>query len=463
MAGVGGERTSSLPESTLSSWRCPTGSSSRRTSVRRLPKDLGNLVVALTCARRLLADGHGSQAYMQASDFPANMPEVWSDHWANVSVDTGIPVLLGEWGGVWEVTTRGNKRTFPSTVAWQHELRDFLVARNVGFFYWTLNDNSYNTGSLFGDAHRTERLEMLAPMPVTLIADLQFTWNALPPSAPPPPAPPSPPPPPVPSSPPSEPPPPPSPHPPPSPYPLPPPPAYPAYLPQMPPPPPPPMPPAPSTPPPPPPLLPAPRVPPHYILGYVTLDDWPLGPLDTVGAVLLAIVVLALGGALCVQAGRRARSTAAHRAGPSDPTTPPPKSSRPSGATAQRGRRGRRSSTHPTAPASDAPCWTSATELAVPSRPVSLTGPAEPKSTPKLPLAAAEMDHAMEDTDPWTSSIAPEPCSRASASVSAESTAPPRAMVTRPTTGTAAREEVSARPAPPRRSTVTTALSMDLD
>ena len=66
------------------------------------------------------------------------------------------------WGGVWEVTTRGNKRTYPSTVAWQHELRDFLVARNIGFFYWTLNDNSYNTGSLFGDAHRTERLEMLA-------------------------------------------------------------------------------------------------------------------------------------------------------------------------------------------------------------------------------------------------------------------------------------------------------------
>ena len=276
---------------------------------------------------------------MEASDFPANMPKVWSDHWANVSVDTGIPVVLGEWGGVWEVTTRGNKRTYPSTVAWQHELRDFLVARNIGFFYWTLNDNSYNTGSLFGDAHRTERLEMLAPMPVSLIADLQFTWNALPPSAPPPPAPPSPPPPPLPSSPPSEPPPPPSPHPPPSPYPSPPPPAYPAYLPQMPPPPPPPIPPAPSTPPPPPPLLPAPRVPPDFILGYVTLDGWPLGPLDTVlGAVLLAIMV-ALGGALCVRARRRARSAAARRAAPSDPPPPPP-SARPSGATARRGRRG---------------------------------------------------------------------------------------------------------------------------
>ena len=405
---------------------------------------------------------------MQASDFPANMPEVWSDHWANVSVDTGIPVLLGEWGGVWEVTTRGNKRTLPSTVAWQHELSDFLVVRNVGFFYWTLNDNSYNTGSLFGDAHRAERLEMLAPMPVTLVADLQFTWNALPPSLPPPPAPPSPPPPPLPSSPPSEPPPPPSPHPPPSPYPVPPPPASPAYLPQMPPPPPP-MPPAPSTPPPPPPLLPAPRVPPNYILGYVTLDSWPLGPLDTAGAVLLAIVVLALGVALCVQAGRRARSAAAHRAGPSDPTPTPRKSARPSGATAQRGRRGRRSSTHPTAPASDAPCWTSATELAAPSQPVSLTGPAECKSTPKLPLAAAEMDHAMGDTDPWNSSIAPEPCSRAPASLSEESAwesaASPGAMVTRPTAGTVAGGEVSARPGRPsgRPSTVATVLSMDLD
>ena len=410
---------------------------------------------------------------MEASDFPANMPEVWSDHWANVSVDTGIPVLLGEWGGVWEVTTRGNKRTYPSTVAWQHELRDFLVARNVGFFYWTLNDNSYNTGSLFGDAHRTERLEMLAPMPVTLIADLQFTWNALPPSAPPPPAPPSPPPPPLPSSPPSEPPPPPSPHPPPSPYPSPPPPAYPAYLPQMPPPPPPPIPPAPSTPPPPPPLLPAPRVPPDFILGYVTLDGWPLGPLDTaLGAVLLAIMV-ALGGALCVRARRRARSAAARRAAPSDPPPPPP-SARPSGATCRRGRRGRRSSTHPTAPASDAPCWTSATELAAPPRPVtevslSPSPPAEVKSTPKLPLAAAEIEPEIDlgqleegDIDPWDSSIALQPCSRAPASQSAESAAPSGAMATRPTTGTAVGEEVRAE-ASARRSTVATVLSMDLD
>ena len=71
---------------------------------------------------------------MQASDFPANMPEVWRDHWADVAVDTGTPVLLGEWGGVWEATGRGSKRPLPSTVAWQHELRDFLVERNVGFF-----------------------------------------------------------------------------------------------------------------------------------------------------------------------------------------------------------------------------------------------------------------------------------------------------------------------------------------
>ena len=151
-----------------------------------------------------------------------------------------------------------------------------------------------------------------------------------------------------------------------------------------------------------------------------------------------------------------------------------PPSARPSGATARRGRRGRRSSTHPTAPASDAPCWTSATELAAPPRPVtevflSPSPPAEVRSTPKLPLAAAEIEPEIDlgqleegDIDPWESSIALQPCSRAPASLSAESAAPSGAMVTRPTTGTAVGEEVKAETSA-RRSTVATVLSMDLD
>ena len=70
---------------------------------------------------------------MSAIDFPANMPTVWSDHWANVAVTTGTPVLLGEWGGVWVPTSVGN-RQFPSTAAWQNKLTDFLLGRNISSF-----------------------------------------------------------------------------------------------------------------------------------------------------------------------------------------------------------------------------------------------------------------------------------------------------------------------------------------
>ena len=301
---------------------------------------------------------------------------------------------------------------------------------------------------------------MLAPMPVTLITDLQYNWNALPPSAPPPPSPPSPSPSPPPPPPPSRPPLPPSPHPPPSPSPSPLPPAFPAHSPQMPPPPPTPTPPSPSTPPSPPPRLTAPRVPPDYILGYVTLDGWPLGPLDTAGAVLLAIVVLALGGALCVRGSRRARFAAARVGRPSGSATSSPKSSRPSGAMIHTGRRGRR--TQPsTAPASDAPCWASAMELTVSSAPVSLTGLAERNLTPQLPYAAAETDHGVEDADSWSSSIVPAPCTGPSArpTLSVESIAL-RGVAEGDAIGLASSVGT---PGAARRSTVATALSMDLD
>ena len=85
-------------------------------------------------------------------------------------------------------------------------------------------------------------------------------------------------------------------------------------------------------------------------------------------------------------------------------------------------------------------------------------------------MAAAEIEPEIDlgqleegDIDPWDSSIALQPCSRAPASLSAESAAPSGAMVTRPTTGgTAVGEEVRAETSA-RRSTVATVLSMDLD
>lgn len=147
--------------------------------------------------------GHGwsSHGYLQAADFPANMPLLWDSHFGHVPAATGTPIVIGEFGGVWEQTVWGTN-VYPPTAVWQQALVDYLVAGNTGFFYWTLNDNSFRTGSLFNPANgRSARLQMLAATLSTSITVVQNAWRLMPDASPPPPSPspysaPSPPPPP---------------------------------------------------------------------------------------------------------------------------------------------------------------------------------------------------------------------------------------------------------------------------
>ena len=81
-------------------------------------------------------------------------------------------VLLGEWGGSWEART-WNGHDIPNTATWQTTLRDYLRLRNMSSFYWTLNDNSYKTGSLFHDPHAHEKAELLSHLPATSLLELQ--------------------------------------------------------------------------------------------------------------------------------------------------------------------------------------------------------------------------------------------------------------------------------------------------
>ena len=142
--------------------------------------------------------GHGNHPYMKSRSFPRNMPGVWTAHWYRVAVETGVPVVLGEWGGVWVQTTfHGDK--IKATATWQHAMRDFLLQHNISSFYWTLNDNSFKTGSLYNGPHSREKLELLSPLLSTSIMAVQAAWYVWPPEPPsPPPSPPVPPVPPVP-------------------------------------------------------------------------------------------------------------------------------------------------------------------------------------------------------------------------------------------------------------------------
>ena len=52
----------------------------------------------------------------------------------HVPGDTGTPIVLGEWGGVWEPHRMGNWQ-LPSTEAWQKKLTQYLIDRKIGYFY----------------------------------------------------------------------------------------------------------------------------------------------------------------------------------------------------------------------------------------------------------------------------------------------------------------------------------------
>ena len=114
--------------------------------------------------------------------------------WADLCIGDapGAPCLIGEWGGVMRVST-WKGRNIPDTSVWQAAFAAFLLNHSIGFFYWTLNDNSFKTGSLMNDylGDSDKRAALLAPFPSTTISQLQASWTA-PPT--PPPAPPAPPP-----------------------------------------------------------------------------------------------------------------------------------------------------------------------------------------------------------------------------------------------------------------------------
>ena len=127
------------------------------------------------------------RTHREAPDYPNNQPPIWWQNWGRISADSGTPVVVGEWGGLWEGGSFQGGDFLP-TDAWQTRLAMYMREHTSGFFYWTLNDNSFRTGSLFHDytGHSAEKLSMLATSPATHIAQLQAIWTPPPPSPPPP-------------------------------------------------------------------------------------------------------------------------------------------------------------------------------------------------------------------------------------------------------------------------------------
>jgi len=122
--------------------------------------------------------GHGNHPYFRDPNFPDNLPDVWWQHWGRVPNATGHAVLVGEWGGLWDAAEWPQGVMRPSTKVWQQKVTSYLREQGIGHFYWTLNDNSFRTGSLFDDwtGASDEKLAMLAASPATHMQTLESRW-----------------------------------------------------------------------------------------------------------------------------------------------------------------------------------------------------------------------------------------------------------------------------------------------
>lgn len=154
----------------------------------------------LVLAAHLYGPSVYNQSYFYAPDYPANMPTIWDAQFASAGDQSGVPVVVTEWGGWFvadssDVPNQARVEGYTdawtaSDIAWQETFLAFLQTRNLSSFYWCLNPNSKDTGGLVGYDWRVtpgsieaRKLEMLSGVAATNVFDIV----SIPPQSPPPP------------------------------------------------------------------------------------------------------------------------------------------------------------------------------------------------------------------------------------------------------------------------------------
>jgi endoglucanase len=125
--------------------------------------------VRLSRPERLVYSAHdygpdeSGQSWLQATGFPANLPDVWRSHWAYLQQDGIAPVLVGEFGG----------RSIGADAegVWQRSLVDFLKQGGFSYAYWVWNPDPWIGGLLLDDHGTLDRakVDLLRPSQAPLL------------------------------------------------------------------------------------------------------------------------------------------------------------------------------------------------------------------------------------------------------------------------------------------------------
>jgi len=125
--------------------------------------------VRLSRPERLVYSAHdygpeeSGQSWLQAPDFPGNLPGVWRSRWAYLKQDGIAPVLVGEFGG----------RSIGSDAegVWQRSLISFLEQGGFSYTYWVWNPDAWIGGLLVDDRGDLDqaKLRLLGPSQAPLL------------------------------------------------------------------------------------------------------------------------------------------------------------------------------------------------------------------------------------------------------------------------------------------------------
>jgi endoglucanase len=135
--------------------------------------------VRLSRPERLVYSAHdygpdeSGQTWLQAANFPLNLPGVWRSRWAYLVQDNIAPVLVGEFGGrsIW-----GD----PEGI-WQRSLINFLASGGFSYTYWVWNPDAWIGGLLLDDRGTLNqpKIDLLRPSQAPLFTTVSPLYAAL--------------------------------------------------------------------------------------------------------------------------------------------------------------------------------------------------------------------------------------------------------------------------------------------
>ena len=140
-------------------------------------KGVKNRPVKLGKANRLVYTPHTydpvqhKHSYALKNNYSTSiLPTVWDDHWGYIrSIKNSAPIVLGEWGGIWDET----KGFLKKLESYLNKNSDSMP----GSFFWTMTGNSGSTGGLLKKDDKwnkpeNDKLDLLAKLPFTKVASI---------------------------------------------------------------------------------------------------------------------------------------------------------------------------------------------------------------------------------------------------------------------------------------------------